>query len=77
MEHAIGDLRGMSVEEYVALKQLCDRFPELPATVQERLLKDVWRPIAMRRAVPDLPGVHPIYLAEATVMKFGRDRGML
>ncbi len=77
MEHAIGDLRGMSTEEYVALKQLCDRFPELPTTVQERLLKDVWRPIAMRRAVPDLPGVHPIYLAEATVMKFGRERGML
>jgi uncharacterized RDD family membrane protein YckC len=77
MEEAIGDLRGMSQEEYVALKQLCDRFPELPATVQSRLIRDVWKPIAIRRAIPDLPGIHPIFLAEATVMKYGRERGML
>lgn len=77
MESAIGDLRGMTQDEYVALKQLCDRFPELPVAVQEKLLRDVWRPIAIRRAIPDLQGVHPIFLAEATVMKFGRERGML
>lgn len=77
MEEAIGDLRGMTQEEYIALKQLCDRFPELPAAVQDRLIRDVWKPVAIRRAIPDLPGVHPIFLAEATVMKYGRERGML
>ena len=61
----LGDLRGMTQDEYVALKQLCDRFPELPTSVQEKLLRDVWRPIAIRRSIPDLQGVHPIFLAEA------------
>lgn len=77
LEASIGDLRGMTRAEYDALKQLCDRFPELPVSVQERLLREVWRPIAMRRAIPDVAGVHPVYLAEATVMKYGRERGML
>lgn len=77
VEHVVGDLRGMTNAEYVALKQLCDRFPELPSRVQEKLLREVWRPIALRRAIPDQVGIHPIFLAEATVMKYGRERGLL
>ncbi len=76
-EQSVGDLRGMTMDEYVALKQLCDRFPELPQNVQDRLLAEVWRPIAQRRNIKPVQGVHPIYLAEATVMKFGRAKGLM
>ncbi len=77
LEPHVGELRGMTPEEYAALRRLCDRFPELATVVQDRLLADVWSPIAERRAVPSLPNVHPIYLAEAVVMKYGRKHGML
>jgi uncharacterized RDD family membrane protein YckC len=77
LEPYVGELRGMTAEEYAALRRLCDRFPELGTPVQDRLLQDVWGPIAERRAVPSLPNVHPIYLAEAVVMKYGRKHGML
>ena len=76
-ESEIGDLRGMTLEEYNALRRLCDRFPELPSRIQERMLAEVWRPIAARRNVPGLPNVHPLYLAEAAVMKYGREHGLL
>lgn len=76
-EVAVGDLRGMTADEYAAIKRLCDRFPELPAEIQERNLREVWRPFALRRGVPDLPGVHPIFVMEAVVMRYGRTRGLL
>jgi hypothetical protein len=41
------------------------------------MLVEVWRPIALRRMVPEVPGVHPLLLAEATVMKYGRQHGLL
>lgn len=77
MEAQVGELVGMTLEEYAALRRLCDRYPELPPNVQARLLEEVWAPIATLRKVPKVPDVHPIYLAEAMVMKYGRTRGLL
>lgn len=77
LESQVGDLRGMTLEEYYALRRFCDRFPELSSETQNRLIAELWTPIAERRKVPSLPNVHPIYLAEATVMKYGRDKGLL
>lgn len=77
LEAYVGDLRGMTMAEYNALRLFADRFPELPPNVQEKLVAEVWAPIADRRKVPKLEKVHPIYLAEAVVMKYGRDHGLL
>ncbi|MGV3617326.1 MAG: RDD family protein [Fimbriimonas sp.] len=76
-EHEVGELRGMTREEYDALRRFCDRYPELSAATQARLLQELWEPIADRRKVPPLPNVHPLYLAEAAVMKYGRQHGLL
>ena len=76
-EQYVGELRGLTLEEYRALRRFCDRYPELPSSIQQRMLDEVWRPIAIRRAVPEMPGVHPLLLAEATVMKYGRQHGLL
>lgn len=77
LEIHVGELRGMTQEEYYALRRFCDRFPELSTSTQTRLLENLWKPIAIRRSVPSLPNVHPIYLAEAVVMKYGREKGLL
>lgn len=76
-ESHVGDLRGMSLEEYDALRRLCDRFPDLSPDIQVKLLQEVWEPIARRRKIEPVKNVHPLYLAEATVMKFGRERGLI
>ncbi|AIE85156.1 RDD family protein [Fimbriimonas ginsengisoli] len=76
-EPQIGDLPGMTPQEYDALKRFCDRFPELSTATQNKLIEEVWRPLAERRRVPAIPDVHPLYLAEATVMKYGRQHGLL
>jgi uncharacterized RDD family membrane protein YckC len=76
-EHQVGELRGMTKEEYDALRRFCDRYPELSGTTQANLLRDLWEPIAERRKVPPVPNVHPLYLAEAAVMKYGRQHGLL
>lgn len=67
----------MNQEEYDALRRFCDRFPELTPETQTRLLRELWEPLARRRSVPTLPNVHPIFLAEAVVMKYGRQHGLL
>lgn len=77
MEDSVGELRGMTMDEYVAVKRFCDRFPELPQRVQDQLIREVWNPIARRRGIPSVPNVHPLYLAEATVMKYGREHALL
>lgn len=76
-EAHVGELRGMTLEEYLAIKRLCDRFPELPVPVQEQSIQEVWTPFAERFKIPALPDVHPIYLMEATVMKYGRIKKMI
>ena len=76
-EPYIGDLRGMTDEEYIVLKRFCDRFPELATPVQARLVVEIWEPFARDKHIAPIPNVHPLYLAEATVMKYGRMRGLL
>jgi uncharacterized RDD family membrane protein YckC len=76
-ESAVGELRGMTLAEYDACRRLCDRFFELAPEAQRQLLKDVWTPIARRRNIPEASGVHPLRLAEATVMKYGRKHGLI
>jgi len=77
LEGHIGDLRGMTIEEYNALRRFADRFPELPAAVQQKLTREVYQPIAAKRGIKPMANVHPIYLAEAAVMKYGREHGLL
>lgn len=77
LEDSVGELRGMTSEDYWALRRLCDRFPELPTSIQEKLIREVWQPIANRLGVASIPNVHPLYLAEAVVMRYGRFHGML
>lgn len=76
-EAHVGDLRGMTDEEYVVLKRFCDRFPELPPHVQQKLVDEIWVPFAAEKHISPIQNVHPLYLAEATVMKYGRMRGLL
>ena len=76
-EHAIGELRGMTIEEYFAIKRLCDRFPELGPETQARSLREFWDPFARRHGIAPIANVHPVYLMEAVVMRFGRQKGLL
>jgi uncharacterized RDD family membrane protein YckC len=77
LENRVGNLHGMTAEEYVSLRKYCDRFPELHPTIQDKLTREIFLPIAAKRGIPLPPNIHPIYLAEAAVMKYGRDHGML
>ncbi len=77
LESSVGELRGMTIPEYNALRRFADRFPELPPNVQQKLVLEVWNPIATRRQIPSYKDIHPIYLAEAAVMKYGRIHGLL
>lgn len=77
LEAQIGDLRGMTIEEYNALRRFADRFPELPTQIQNKLVREVYQPIAARRGMKPIANVHPLYLAEAAVMKYGREHGLL
>ncbi len=77
LEGQIGDLRGMTIEEYNALRRFADRFPELPVPVQNKLIREVFQPIAARRGIKPVANIHPLYLAEAAVMKYGREHGLL
>jgi len=77
LEGQVGDLRGMTIDEYNALRLFADRFPQLPMPVQDKLVATVWTPIAERRSIPQPVNIHPIYLAEAVVMKYGRQHGLL
>lgn len=77
LEELVGDLRGMTIEEYLAVKTLCDRYPDMPSNVQQKLLKEVWLPVANRHGIGSYMDVHPVYLMEATVMKYARRHGLL
>lgn len=77
LEHKIGELKHMTDAQYYVLRRYCDRFPELPPDVQIELTDTIWAPLATRLGIELTPDVHPLYLAEATVMKYGRVRGLL
>jgi len=77
LEGEVGDLKGMTLDEYQALRRMCDRFPEFSGTIQQKMIKEVWEPLAIKLRVPTLSNVHPIYMAEAVVMKYGRKHGLL
>jgi len=71
-EDSVGPLQRMTLEEYFAIKRLCDRFPELPPVVQNKSIEEIWVPFAKAQRIAPLDNVHPIYQMEAVVMKFGR-----
>ncbi|MFW5698077.1 MAG: RDD family protein [Fimbriimonadaceae bacterium] len=71
-EHTITPLSRMTLEEYIAIKRLCDRFPYLPPETQQRSIQEIWEPFAQREGIEGLPNVHPVYQMEAVVMKFSR-----
>lgn len=77
LEGHVGDLRGMTRADYLMLKQLADRFPTFSEPVRTNLLREVWEPWATRHNMPNIQGVHPLYLIEAVVMKYGRTRELL
>ncbi|HXH61847.1 MAG TPA: RDD family protein [Fimbriimonadaceae bacterium] len=74
LEESVGQLNTMTMEEYFTIKRLCDRFPELPPTVQVRSVEEIWRPFAEKEGIQPLPNVHPVYQMEAVVMRYGRQR---
>lgn len=76
-EQYLDDLRKMNADEYIALKRMCDRFPELSVSVQARMLQEVWNPVSARIGIKSPANVHPIFMAEATVMKYGRSHGLM
>ena len=73
-EEAVGTLDRMTMDEYAAVKRFADRFPELPPTVQMRSVAEIWDPFAEKHGIDPVENVHPVYLAEAVVMKFGRQK---
>lgn len=76
-EDSIGDLSRMTLEEYAALKRLCDRFPQLPPAAQARSVEEIWNPFAKRYRIAPILNVHPVYIMEAVVMKFGREHKLI
>lgn len=71
-EESTPELKGMTLEEYLAIKRLCDRFPDLPPAQQAKSMKEIWDPFAERFGIKPIANVHPIYQMEAVVMKYGR-----
>ena len=76
LEHHIGSLRQMQMNDYLVMKRLCDRFPYLTKETQIRLTDEIWIPFAVKHKI-DVPGVHPVYLMEAVVMKYGRQQELV
>lgn len=76
-EDAMPSLRGMTSEEYVALKRMCDRFPSLPESVKSQMLIEIWQPFADKYGIQSISNVHPVYLMEAAVMRYSRIHGLL
>lgn len=76
LEQHVGSLRQMQMSDYLVMKRLCDRFPFLTQETQARLTKEIWMPFAKKYHI-EAPGIHPIYLMEAVVMKYGRQKELV
>ena len=76
-ESVVGDLRQMTLEDYQAIKRICDRSHILPPETLSWVCHEIWEPIAHKNQIMPIAGVHPIYLMEASVMKFGRIHNLL
>jgi uncharacterized RDD family membrane protein YckC len=76
-EPNIPGLERMTIEEYFALKRLCDRFPDLPRQTQEDSVRKIWLPFAAKHGVKPVPDVHPVYLMEAVIMKYSRQHKLV
>lgn len=77
LEQHVGSLKRMTLEDYIVLKRLADRFPHLTRTAQETQLREVWEPFASRNHIRPVDGIHPMYLIEAAVMRYGRQQDLL
>jgi uncharacterized RDD family membrane protein YckC len=77
LEDRIPTLRGMTMNDYIVIKRLCDRFPYLPPPTQAKMVADVWEPFSEKLRIPNIDNVHPVYLMEAVVMKFGREQELI
>lgn len=76
-EETLPELRGMTPEEYQAIKRLTDRFPELPPSTQARSVAEIWEPFAQKYGIEPIPNVHPVYQMEAVVVKYGRENKLI
>lgn len=76
LEAYVGELTGMTMEEYLAVKQLVERYAELPPKVQNKMIQEVWRPIARKRGIPVITNAPEQQVMAATVMKYGRMHGL-
>lgn len=77
LEQMVPDLHNMNLEEYHAIKRLCDRFPFLPHEEQNRSIQEIWVPFAAKHHISEAKNVHPIYQMEAVVMKYGRLKNLV
>lgn len=77
LEPEIPDLRRLRPDQYYLLRRFCDRFYEVEESKRESLIEGVWMPLAEKLRVKMRPGIDPLLYAEATVMKFGRERGLI
>ena len=73
----VGNLRNMTLNDYLVLKRLCDRYPFLTQETQSKMLRDIWAPFAERLKISEIPNVHSIFLMEAVVMKYGRQQELV
>jgi hypothetical protein len=67
----------MTTDEYLALRRFCDRYPELTPERRHKLVMELLVPLARKYQIEDSGSGHSIELAEAVVMKYGRQHGLL
>lgn len=77
LEKHLPSLRRMTRPEYNLLKQIADRAPRVPPQVLEEKIGLMWPAFAEKHHIAPIPGVHTVYLIEAVVMKYSRERNLL